>query len=443
MTKHLKLTGTQRQIGKRLLATVTELAGSQAIVILAGLSGIGKTFVLDQFKDDIIATGARLVDILDFGFSADRPDKRKLKGVVVVSATPSELKEIQEKAAQFLKDHRVVVHRLPAMTEPEVKSCLPGDLIPQHGLGYYEVLEYSLGIPLLAKQLLLPGLTKQQAAVMAAQALRHTFGSSSFGARSEVVLNGVRSYLEMPLPELVTKELVRLDKVMFNRETRTIADELHSFMYHRRRLDNLTREVNPLFVAPESEVIYQDMLSQRIARHFNWLWFYAPRVTPEQAVVLLELLGYRCYKDRYVFDDGDGYLPLFSAWTRKVSFYFKDPSGEEYVFENESDKTAQEAEVIRSEMRKYGIPRPDKGCWEILIQTHEHHDMLDNPIHMGWMAESQFQQHGVSYVAINQIYGQTYVYNASQRHVTEVGEAKRPDVYKLRMRRQTSRRLPP
>ena len=435
---HAELTATQQQTAQQLLNILAENLGQKLIVLLLGISGVGKTLLLNLLKSRITELGGNIVsacDLMHHDSQYPRQTITDAKGPLVCASTLHEQREILERAPKYLKKWRITELVLKGMGGPEIETYISRTMPEGMKLSLKQLACYSLGIPVLADDLLALNLNEEQAFRLSA---KYFFQNTGWTCSLNDAKSLVAKFLNVPAPAEFFEGFP--DKVLgiSHYESRRIYDALYSFrMYQRedqkrnRKDDEESPDPDPLFVAPESEGIYDATLDSgnRTAR----MHIYVPSMTPEQATAVYKMLGYS-YDHGYLQDHTyHNKLKWFGASYRKVSFYFRNQYHAQAV-EHECDFMESLAELYHSNVMQGKYPplsASDDSC-RMLVETHDHNGLPQNPIRIGWGLETILQHHGVSYLVNNPMCNKLYIYDASIGHIVELGEVEEVSVSELR-----------
>ncbi|PIS09459.1 hypothetical protein COT75_01515 [Candidatus Beckwithbacteria bacterium CG10_big_fil_rev_8_21_14_0_10_34_10] len=405
----VKLTPTQEQVAQVVVDKLTTTGDEQLFLILEGLSGVGKSTLIDKISVDIGRNNGKVVKPLDVIYHHSEKPIKNWRGHFVTMAVPTELEDILQAATEHLSELSVVQVVLPAMDESEIMFVIKSlKRDSKRNLSDKEIATYSLGIPYLACQLSTPGLTESSAARVSAgylsQSLRRRLDTKDFFKVTE-------RYLKIAPNSDVLSAVKEIRRSLFG--GRKIYDELyHAFRIQSELESRGIVEESPLFVCPESEEIYNAMLKKG---EDAWIDIYVPFLGQSDFDCIQQSVGF--YEDVW---DGtyDQHFAtrtnMFLADYRKTHFWSRNPQGIEFTDRDEYAKS-QIQELVREyedRIRQADLSVRDKSkTGTFLAHSHDHGGLVRNPVSIGWMLESLLQQKGVPYFVHNRILGADYIYN--------------------------------
>jgi len=410
-----KLTATQREVGAHVLETLTQSSGRSQLVVIEGLSGVGKTFVTNSIAEGVSQAGGRVVDSIVLRNPRYAAEIEGFDGHLVTTETIGgpHIDDIRDIIAERRPELAVVTHILPGMNGNEIRAYM--ESLPAKGkssLSLEEVATLSLGIPLLVGQLNQEGLSAAVAAKISAGYLKRSFPK----ARSKMkIQKASEPYLRLKIASPILQAYEEMYERTFG--SSYIYESLQVVLQRQKILESRgIFEESPLFIAPESEGIYDAMLqSTGIAA----LDIFAPSLSPENFYCFKRALGFSGFLSGY--DESDSpRIKMFNSSYRKVSFWHMDENGNEYQYANEHRAFQSKAEKYMAAylQRKLHLsPEMDGKKPQILICSHDHNDMPSNPASMGWLTETFLQHRGIPYFVNNYTYGTAYVYNPESQHI--------------------------
>lgn len=406
----LLLTPTQEQVGLSILGTL-QGAKTRTLVILEGLSGVGKTAVLNHIQEGVTLNGGLIVEADRIRFGIDRIEG--YLGHLVTTYPTSEFGPyLTENATEQFKDVNVVIHTLPAMTEEELLAFTASHVnLNRTSLSLDEIVKYSVGVPLLVRELAVAGVTPTIAPRITANYLNEAFGGT---ISSERIPEGIGPYIKMQIPDDV---LQLIPDISWMRPTH-IYDNLHLALEQQQEQERKgVLEESPLFIAPESEGIYDTMLTRRDPGE-RGIDILVPNLTIEDLIRIQQAFGYIGWRGY----DGDMATrrEMFIDDFRKVSFWNRDADDEEQAFRSENDDLEEEVHTyLRLYLEgRFGFrPMKTEGLISFYLHAHEHSNKSYRPTKIGWMTESLLQQRGIFYFVNNYLYGISYIYNPETQHI--------------------------
>lgn len=428
---NIYLTRSQQEARQRV---VEILEGGVPRIVLVGFSGVGKNVVLRSLEPELTRTSAQIFDPDQLWSGKPNP-----KRSAITTSTPSNFESIVNELSFGQQAQNVIV---AGMDDEEIKNFVDG--LEKNGeLAREEVIRYSMGIPGLAVQLAQPYMTKDVAESLAAQYLnRNLFDLGKWGQDIDTagIQAGAEKYLRVALPWGLTVTSQRAREVV-NFRGESVYGRL-SFVIDK--LDNIRRRgirvESPLFVAPESQEIYDRTAENNTA----WLDIFVPEITQEDLA----------YIERQMFNmtgrrgiDSGPVARAFVAGRElsgKFGVYFKNLAGRNVGFSSESfgnrfnqaDDFEFADRIVEKLLKVYrerafkatGVSRLEPSdranLGSLLVHKHGHGGYQAGSIIMpiGWMMESFLQQRGIGYVAVNLSYKENYLYDPKTNHIESFGK---------------------
>lgn len=391
------LTETQAGIAQNILDDLAK--PDISIVVLDGVSSVGKSTLLEHIRPSIEAAGYTIPDDEYF-------DIRKADGKVVVPLTLSK-RGYMERIGFDSSRKDLHWHTLPAMNEAEITSYLQGKE-NNSPLMIEEIVRHSLGVPILADSF--TGdicLTQKSAINIAAHYFVENIGEH---------IDFAEDYFQLPITE-------------------DLYDALHEAAYELRhiysllpkimgRKDMVTKEFGvveepPFFLASDSISIYDKMLSGGDSSP-NIVSIYAPEVGEKDLDRIREAFGLSSRpgllfnvsgnSSRFLMFDVQGSTHKIDVAVRGIDGKIAKSYCDDYDYTSKQQKTFQE--------REYPIKPslPDSG--EFFFCKHDHRDLSRlTTIRFGWMIESLLQQRGIPYIASNGLVREQYAYIPQQQKI--------------------------
>ena len=407
------LSAGQDHAAKSVVEKLKQTEGTKLLVLLEGLSGVGKDFVANSIKQEVDSVGGQVVGLERVRYYHKEFDN--YEGHLVTTATPYEAQEVREKAEEDFPGRQIITITVPGMTQAEIGDYI--DTLPeidQATLSREDLVKYSLGVPYLAQQLAFPGIDAEMAPAIAGIYFYHNIRGSF---KPEIRQAAAEQYLNVPLPEEVVQAI---EEATSGYTIRTIYDRLYSVLDRQKSLREKQGVIHesPLFIAPESRAIYDSMLGSD--KHTS-IDIVVPELTHQELEQIKQALGLTSGKqDQYA----PSRMKVFGATARKVSLWFKDDDQE---FFDENEYYGGERKIAGyMDAHKLGNlslkPRKNTTTASFFAHSHEHHDMVDNPTMLGWAVESLLQRLGIPYFVNNYLYGKAYTYNPDTKHIETLPE---------------------
>jgi hypothetical protein len=403
------LTSTQNTAYQAILSSLENNHEGNNLTVLKGLSGVGKNVVLNQVERTFIYNDTQIVDAdkskyLPPGELFNSAHKL-LTSSTLVRFSYSE--SIEQYVAKNYPRANVIPIILKGMNREETTTFV--DNIPnitQTGLTKDQVIEYSLGIPLLVEQLAMPGVTESIAKKIVLRYLLNSF-------QYDQIEKEAKNYLQMPIPRTLFDFSEPLGLRGLGSE-RIYGDLLDVLNIQRVLRKKGIIEESPLFVDPQCEEIYDQMLN---SKGISQLEIFIPNLTVEEFNQIQQSLGY-CEWGRYEAFHGTR-SNMFHAEYRKVSFLYTDPSGQKEVRANEFDVIEYQVKGYWNKYQKgeLGLAVESNGPISFFAHSHEHNGLQRTPALLGWMLETFLQHKNIPYFVSNLSAGKSYFYKPEQRQI--------------------------
>lgn len=424
-----KLTGEQ-ELARRFILDSLKKAGPKTIIVLEGLSGVGKSTVINGLQGEINQTHGLIVNPNYLIYLSKIPDKfLHHSGPLVIDTTPRELALIKARLPQdFEWQHRLMKGMNLEETREYLRKISYGQqttLIPE------QIVEYSMGVPLLIERLTSDAtLTEDSAEIIAVEYLRQNFP----GTPKDDLQEELPTYLEIQPPIQVIERLTEIDLM----QPKHIYQDLGRVLERKKALEKKgIFEESPLFLAPQSVEIYNQMLALSGSDVLVEIDIFVPELTHEEYLKLGEALGFIEKDGSYIwpvrdigwaFDIGTR-IKMFSADERKVRMWVCHPDGNEsalVTFPYQADDIKRKAKNYTNEFISHYSPlKPTKNIniSRLLVHSHEHSGITHKPALIGWMVESLLQQRGIPYLVDNQTLEKKYYYNPSDKKIRTLKES--------------------
>lgn len=408
----VKLTPTQTELAQSVVDALRTPEITQTLIIINGLSGIGKSTVLDKLTGVLPQYNATVVDTSDIKYR--EPKVRNSKQHFVTTTTIGDFDatadEVRKDAVKNIPGISVQVIDLPGMNKKEILEYITR-LKHTNTLSSDQIASYSMGIPLLAEKMALSGIDAHIASQLAAQYLKESFRQV---VTSNQLVSVIRPFLQMPVP---TDTQNRFDETAQDWNHTYIYENLLSTLEKQKKLERRgIVEDSPLFLAPESEAIYNQMLKNGENNSPSWIDIFVPELPVATLAKLQQAFG---SKGGAYFWDYPARVEMFSATSRKVSIWHKDEQGQEVIYEGEYQMIQRMGQALTEAFQNKELPIVSraKGPTSFYVHAHDHAGMVTNPVQIGWLTESLLQQNGIPYFVLNRTLASNYAYDPARKHI--------------------------
>lgn len=425
-----KLSGTQQRTATEVQGLLASGSGNK-LVLLEGLSGAGKSAVIDHLKSNLDPNRVTVQESLHLGWGipADYVKAYFAKERVLSTATPREIDQVKESASQYFPDFEIVTPVLKGMTLPEsidFVKALKGN--NPHKLDDEALAKFSLGLPLLAQELVIDPMLEEELAAHIAG--RHLVQQIDLEADWSHLKPKLDRYLQFH-PSYEVFEAARRNSLFGRKYIYDPVGPVLGRMAHLRSQG--VQEESPFFVAEESVDIYNKMLSAG-SRSSARIDIFVPELGKDDFQRAAQALGFAEYIGPDWSDVGD--LPnipigmvqneatrfnkMFGWLYRKTAIWYRNLEGNFGFSETESDSTKGHAEKAEEDFLAGKLPlKPTlgEGVGRLFFHKHAHPEQSYDPAHGGWIVESMLQQRGVPYLVNNHVIESTYVYKPSTKTV--------------------------
>lgn len=403
---------SQREITQSVLEVLSEIRGQRAVIVIAGLSGVGKTAMLDNMSSEIAEGGARVAELYDLLHATGQiaQELQEHTGPFVTTATPFENRHIGD-GLSGKGFSSVTTYQLKGMNSQEIADYVAGIMDRNRSsLTEEQIAQYSLGIPLLAQQLTHPLVTEDTAALMSADYLR----AATELPYARAILNAATPFLSVPIPDRITSVL---NEIADEDTEKQIYSTLYSALAVREELaEQGISEESPFFVAPESQAIYDRMMALGGGRvEYDTIEIVAPNLKPEDLERIQQAFGsfYGKYEEtqstrRKMFIRGD---------YRKAGIWTGNRNSTIASLVGESANANEIAEKYIKTMESDKLPLVLTDGAIFVLHKHAHMDQSNQVAQIGWMAESLLQQRGIPYFVNNHVIEEGYIFNPETGHI--------------------------
>lgn len=365
---------------------------------LSGLSGGGKSTLLEATEAMIRMGGYQLVE----GYFLSHCDYSS--GSTILSHT------VGTKVDKSIFSPEVEIV-LKSMGRQEILSFIESFPLIGRLLSNDEIADLSLGIPLIAKELMLPGITKEIAIEILTGYLKACFPKT----KKEDLDKKALPYLGFSLPPYVIEAYGNRLK----RKPKGIYDYLPLI------IDNFKDGDTPLFAAPESPGIYNKMLEP--SNKLVMVTIFVPCLSKEQYALLQ---GEFAFTGENIWERGEydldlGRLFKFNVLTRKLAIVSRDVNKKVHLKEEGDVNAIWDEEEYRKLLIEGNLqPFVDAEDPSFYFRAHDHDHMPDTPVRFGWAVESFLQLHGIAYFVNNHIIGRCYSFNPETKHIIYQGKSR-------------------
>ena len=411
INKSIVLTDAQQRAGNAILSLLADTKDQPCVIALIGLSGVGKSLVLEAFAERIAELGA----VREPFYQIALPEyKEKLGRRVVIDAHPKNLTLIQDEARKMGRQCKVVT--LMGMTWEDFQTYQSGELeFPAQVLSLAKQYSLSLGVPLLVSRMLASGMDEQEAIYLVSHYLLTQLEAN------KVTLDHLDAYFYPMLDLRIRQMCVRhgspapgMAYQLFERikhaEARATDFALKTGVRHTYQ-----------FVVEQSRRMYEMMLSKQhaLCEGNTTIRLFLPSLSLEQyAEIKALLLEYDTKWKNWEVSDREGYLHIFGVWPRKCGIVAEDPSADEHIVI--LHESSAERELVRLRKKYAGrlekfwpaLKRDDRSLY---IEAHDH--SAYDAIRWGWALETWCQARGVPYWVKNGPHESQYVYVPAQNEL--------------------------
>lgn len=404
------LTETQQRAARAIVSSLDQLP-DVGVVILEGISGVGKTRVINAIKNEIEARGASIDDNLWLTDEIN-PRRFRIGHKVVAPTTVRDVKTLIDKLKEKFPSMQIAQCVLQATTleeSLELVRALRGGR--QTKLTDEEIANLSLGIPLLIERLLAdPWLPRDEAIQIAGNHIGWDLRFSEYGVR-----NGASRFLQIePSQQIIDianrtayypdSYYERLGYILSMRET--------------LRKEGIFEE-SPRFIAPESAQIYEEMSRVNDPNANPDINIFAPEINVEDFLRIAEALLEK--PNNYPLNDGSRYR-MFGHMYRKFAIWMRRAVNAETFQDTESEDYQIIARKAEEDFLKGLLPlKPKKRrSPRFYFHQHDHFGLTGLAFMSGWMVESLLQQRGIPYLVDNTVIKKTYVYHPESQSIEYV-----------------------
>lgn len=407
-----ELTPTVEQTAQQVFGLAK--APSQ-LIIVEGLSGVGKTALVNRVTPEIEASNGLVIGQEQVRYEEAEPDTTD-RSVVVTATITREFNRggFHYDVRHMFPEREVSEIILPGMPADETESFVAK--LPRGEIEPDLVAYYSMGVPLLARRFM----QADSADSIERRGIEYVRQATDYNTRD---VRDLAKFLQMAVPV----EFMPGSSTAPNKQIYFYLDEAEKERAKLSRQDIF--EESPVFVAPESERIYNAMLQNE--NGISEIEIYIPQMSAEDFARIQQALGWDSYHDFFTEhgqQTGDYRQELsprarmFHADYRKFSYWQRPPGSGEYELDNEFGNGTISATVESyqelTESGQLGLQVDvDEAQPSMWLHSHEHNGMPGHTARFGWMVESLLQQRGIAYFVNNETCDASYAYLPDQRRL--------------------------
>ncbi|AKM79278.1 MAG: hypothetical protein UX85_C0007G0024 [Candidatus Beckwithbacteria bacterium GW2011_GWB1_47_15] len=410
----IELTTSQKELAVAVLDIFQNSpTDNKQLVIIEGFRGIGKTTLVNHLQQITHQSEVYFFsedDITYYNQDAIKELSNHTRAIFTGRPLSFQNDSVYDKNLKKLaRQEKFKIHHrtLKGMTETEMDQFLDRAYLEgESSLSRDTVHRYSLGIPTLATMLSWSGVTEDMVVFIAGRYLKNNLGRETKPFK----------YLSYELiPQDVLDKVEQLRDVFYSIRGKKFGDYLSGAVLEQERLKNkgVVHE-DPVFVAPESYKIYDEILQSDGPAEID---VFAPNISDYIFRRVLGVIG------PYAYYTPENRSKMFEMEMRKVSIWHSDrnnfiSTGVNYL-DNEyyGIEKAGDNFVYAYQQGLLGIPVFSKKNNSFLIHAHAHFDEVENPAMVGYMTESLFQQLGIAYFVYSGTLNKSYWYNPEVRHI--------------------------
>jgi hypothetical protein len=394
----MKLTETQTKIANEILSSLE--GASQKLIFVRGLSGVGKSTLLQQISKDIQMRNGKIIEY-------ERSARYFIKhlasetGHVITPITVNEIDRFPTEQIPVNYVPSAVI--LPGMNLPEIKTFISEMGIIKAKLTLEELANTSFGVPFLTRILSHQRIGRDEAAIIAEDYLRTNILNLELKDQVGTYLN---EYLQI---KPSTQIIERANQRKYPRTSPY--DNLFWFLNEHKAMEKEgICEPSPIFIASESDRIYERMMNSGSKDPYFAL--YASQLTDEQATQIRKSFGLT-EKEQYLNRDSPRVrLFLLDNWFAKtamqvmhnnVAYNMTEMADRKEIVDLEIGHFLEETKMQKTAGNSFYYRKHDHSLSDISANT--------------WMAESLLQQIGAAYTAFNRASKQMYAYHPEEKSI--------------------------
>lgn len=415
---------TQEQLlAKKIIQGSLAQAAShpKLAIMLVGLSGTGKSTLFSHLAQDFSDTQAV---VHPMNASLYRTETRPL---LVSQGTPNELERFQRSIPQ---DYHIVLHTMRGMNTEEMTQYA-NHLLQRvtTRLSTQQLIHFSMGIPTLLLELAhmyIPDTLREQDAKKLAEIKVSRYLHDNIPPAGKTTLGQT-----LPQYVAITPPTEIYDYFALKRNQQ-VYDGVDVILLEKQMLQEQGHNVpiNPFFVAPESEGMYNRLYAERNGDDPR-IDIYIPGLNAPTYQKVVEAFGLDVEKT------GDYSIDLTRAFgkgtasrifeifyiTRKAHARMMTPTGEAKVLaipevnDDFPEEHFNEAQRYQSFSLPIALPN---GPASIYFNKHDHSGFSTQTAYFGFMAETVLQQLGVFYIADNGLLREKYCYDPQSNHILKI-----------------------
>ncbi|MBI1935487.1 hypothetical protein HYS31_03525 [Candidatus Woesearchaeota archaeon] len=415
MTNPIPLTKSQQLVASSVLEELVHVEGKK-LILIEGISGVGKDHLVDSIKIEIGTKGAIILPShsLDFYHPEDVEGRFQNDGNYIAAVTPIQARWTAEGMNEHLPQVLLSNHVLKGMSLDEAIAYTKNLGVQNCSLSNEAIANYSLGIPLLAQMLAgYQDINLFTAKRIAAAHLSHTLDPLMLEDADTIT-----KYIQTPLPDGLVEAARKITPFSISHIYEIAPDIIQNLLKISKKG---FKEESPFFLAKESEEIYTKMFQHCLFSEVDFSIFI-PELKPddsERILRALDIIRYPDFIDRA--SDRSSRILAFGnpAAYRKAGVWLRDGNLEGVTDDEEDGYISQKARKLEDEYIRNQLPLKPKNRngSRILFHKHEHSELRDGIVRVGWALESLLQHRGIPYIVFNGVVDKNYFYEPSKNKI--------------------------
>ncbi|HIJ11684.1 TPA: hypothetical protein HA278_06510, partial [Candidatus Woesearchaeota archaeon] len=374
--------------------------GRLCVIALTGISGVGKDSLWDSIKDNF--GEKRFVPHYSLEFSPE--EYRHRKGHIFTTTTPIELARLNWRG-------EVVPIIVKGMNADEMSTYVTQFSERFGKLSQEQVVEYSLGIPLLAQRFFQnDGMTEKELALIAGSHLRYCVGGH-VAKRIRENPDALDRYLSLPLNDDVRDVFETTEPNPYTYSFEEVyARVLERQAEIRQRYEN--NLTSPFFVSQESADLYADMITN--GGDNPCFDLFAPHVSREQFQRIERELFSR---QRHTLNGTRS--DMFGAQFRKVGLWLEYDSHVKMAF---TEAHPEDIQKYQHALREGELPleSSSENPGAFYLHSHDHRGFTINQLLIGMATETLLQHMAVEYIVDYGMAQKACLYDPKTNTLTEI-----------------------
>lgn len=376
----------------------------KSIFILTGLKETGLGAFYQSITPSLGRETVMMINIAELDIQSGELRRRN---TIVGHSTPNKFLATQEVMKMKYPDHEVQMIPVPTWKKKEITPWIQGQPeFPKATTSLDDIATYSLGVPVLAKRMMLPGLTEDMLAQLSASYLQDIADGPLDPEQAKTLMY----HLSEPLPAKT------LDLLYRPKNRTDIYNNMLSMIINRENLaaKGICEEA-PIFIAPESTKYYEQML--RDATGFS-IDIIVPRLSPDDFNRIAQAFGNE--NNVYTINSATRKNLIPFNYTNTV-FWHRDQAGRDRPLERYEENAMNGAfKLLREHLTQRTDSFVEGNLSSLVMHTQGNLETMKNCVFISFALETLLQQKGIPYIVNNGMIKKQYAFRPDTGHMESI-----------------------